>query len=78
MPTDNEVKEVVEQIEYNRGINLGTVAVLGAAGFTGAVLWNKVLKPLGRKVREKIATLKHQHDKKKGPVVLEAEKASVE
>ena len=42
--------EVIETVESN---GVGTVLILAAAMTVGAVAWNKMLKPIGRKIKEK-------------------------
>lgn len=86
MPENNEIveqsaNEVMETVEANRGIGLGTVAVLGVAGVGGAVLWTKVLRPGLSWLKGKINEVKDRRHgaKKAAPAkAVEAIDASVE
>ena len=55
----DEVMEVIETVENN---GIGTVLILAAAMTVGAIAWTKILKPLGRKIKNKIAKAKVQED----------------
>lgn len=86
MPKNNEIveqsaNEVMETVEANREIGLGTVAVLGLAGVGGAVLWTKVLRPGLSWLRNKVNEAKDRRNgaaKKPAGNVVEAIDASVE
>lgn len=84
MPENNEIveqsTEVMETVEANRGIGLGTVAVLGVAGVGGAVLWTKVLRPGLSWLRNKVNEAKYRHGAKKAAPAkaVEAIDSSVE
>lgn len=53
---NEEVMEVVNAVENN---GIGTVLILAGAMTFGAFAWNKLLKPMGRKIKTKIAKAKN-------------------
>lgn len=52
---NEEVMEVVNAVENN---GVGTVLILASAMTFGAFAWSKILKPVGRKIKTKIASVK--------------------
>ncbi len=57
------VQDVTEAVVSNKG-GLKTGLAIGGAMVAGALLWDRVIKPLGKKVRVKLAKKKAAKAKK--------------
>ena len=52
--TNDAVQDVTEAVVSNKGGGLKTGLAIGGAMVAGALLWDRVIKPLGKKVRVKL------------------------
>lgn len=60
--------EVMPNIVGSEGSSVGSAVIIGGAMVAGAVLWNKVAKPVGRWLRTKLNEAKNKHAEKAKPV----------
>lgn len=71
----DEVMEVIETVESN---GVGTVLILAAAMTVGAVAWNKMLKPIGRKIKDKVSKARVKKETLEGYEQCEVEEIPTE
>lgn len=64
--------EVVEEVSESKGSAVGASVIIGGSMVLGAVLWDRVIKPVGRWAKAKIKEARKKHNHK-----VEAEVAEV-
>lgn len=60
--------EVAEQVSEHGSHGMKTVAVAGVSMVAGALLWNYVVKPLGKKIKHGVQAWKASRTQVKEPV----------